>query len=218
MDSYLIMLIEDDETEKRMIRSTIKDWFQENRIGNLDFYDFDINQYTSLDEVIKKVFIDLDDGIDCIIVDYKLITKKARFDGNKIYDSLISAAPQYPCIILTNNVNECKSTNEVDLDKIYVKRVFLDTDEGKEKSDSLVNNIFANIDLHRSKISALESAINQAISEPGLPFAKMLECEEQISRLIPNYREDSIFDSVDEKYKLFIEIIKEMKKIVDDKI
>lgn len=223
MSNYRLLLIEDSEIDRTKIRATIKTWIRRNKEeSSVDFVDFNLDNIESdiASSLIKTI---IDEEVDSVLIDYKLLTDSNKYNGNELFNCIQNKSPLFPCVILTNNYDDCVDKKVIDQDKVYIKEVFLDTRDGKEESDKLVDSLFSNIDLNKKKIQDTENAIINMLEDSKkegknvFPFTKLLECNTFLNALQPSYDSDSIADSLDKKYAELFDYMNKVLEQINDK-
>lgn len=155
---YIIGLIDDEETQLKSIRRTIK----VNAPNNVEY---DFKSYSLAEEsekLVNEVFIDVmkdivNEEISCLIIDYKIMVKTTKIKGTDIFEKIKAEVPKFPIIILTEIVEESVEPEFIDADKVYKKRDFFKLEE--EYSKEKVHNIFDSMKKYVSQKNSLLTSL-----------------------------------------------------------
>lgn len=164
MDKIVIGIVEDDDAQINSICRTLYSHFHKNADLSskfeLDFKPYDISK--NLDSILREITDDIEKtSIDFIIVDYKIVSKNSNTNGVEIVTKLKNIVKEFPTIVLTEREAECSRIMDIDPDKIYSKKGFL-----QAKGDYSIeasNKIFKNIFRYSNKKAALINRINELI-------------------------------------------------------
>lgn len=224
MINYKLLMIEDNDEDGRKIRAAIKTWIRKNKANDsIEFCNLDLNADTDdINSLLVETIFEKE--IDSVLIDYKLLTNDNKYNGNSLFSFIKDRSPLFPCIVLTNNYRDCVEEKKIDQDKIYLKEEFLDTTEGKERSDQLMDNLFTNIDSRNEKIREIEKSINDLLEESKsedsdtFPLSKLLKYDNLLNSLQPSLSNDSINESLDGKYAELFDLIDKVKAQLDEKM
>ena len=221
MQKYVIGLIEDEESELKKIRRTIKTNFQKPEI-TYDFISYPIpdNPIDVIDNVFNNVFNDIEsEKIMSLIIDYKIMVKRTTIKGTEILKQLKERVSQFPVIILTEMVSESIKPLFVDSDKVYEKNLFFKLEE--EYSKKKVENIFDSMykyvkqkDEMTVELNRLKENLSNENTDRNT-IKSIIEIEKKLDNFIPTNLTtfDLIFDN--NKAKKIIDLIDEVKKLVE---
>lgn len=217
---YTIGLIDDEETQLKTIRRTIK-----TNAGNGEKYDF--KTYLISDnatDFVEKVFEDVINDIremklSSLIVDYKLIVKTSKIKGTDIFKKIKDEVPKFPVIILTEVVEESTEPDFVDADKVYKKKDFykIESEYSKEK----VFNIFDSMRKYigqRDKLQLTIDDLKQKLSKGSLgreAIGSILALESQLDNFVPTEQSqiDKVFD--EKKAKEIVALIEKANELLE---
>ena len=217
---YTIGLIDDEETQLKTIRRTIK-----TNAGNGEKYDF--KTYLISDnatDFVEKVFEDVINDIremklPSLIVDYKLIVKTSKIKGTDIFKKIKDEVPKFPVIILTEVVEESTEPDFVDADKVYKKKDFykIESEYSKEK----VFNIFDSMRKYigqRDKLQLTIDDLKQKLSKGSLgreAIGSILALESQLDNFVPTEQSqiDKVFD--EKKAKEIVALIEKANELLE---
>ena len=217
---YTIGLIDDEETQLKTIRRTIK-----TNAGNGEKYDF--KTYLISDnatDFVEKVFEDVINDIremklSSLIVDYKLIVKTSKIKGTDIFKKIKADVPKFPVIILTEVVEESTEPDFVDADKVYKKKDFykIESEYSKEK----VFNIFDSMRKYigqRDKLQLTIDDLKQKLSKGSLgreAIGSILALESQLDNFVPTEQSqiDKVFD--EKKAKEIVALIEKANELLE---
>ena len=217
---YTIGLIDDEETQLKTIRRTIK-----TNAGNGEKYDF--KTYLISDnatDFVEKVFEDVINDIremklSSLIVDYKLIVKTSKIKGTDIFKKIKDEVPKFPVIILTEVVEESTEPDFVDADKVYKKKDFykIESEYSKEK----VFNIFDSMRKYigqRDKLQLTIDDLKQRLSKGSLgreAIGNILALESQLDDFVPTEQSqiDKVFD--EKKAKEIVALIEKANELLE---
>lgn len=198
---YTIGLIDDEESQLRAIRRTIKT--NAKFADEFDFksYVLSENTFDLVDKVFGEVMADIEQQkISSLIVDYKIMVKTTKIKGTEIFRKIKEKVPKFPIIVLTEVVEESTKPNFVDADKVYKKREFfkIESDYSKEK----VFNIFDSMRKYVEQRDEIELTINDLkdkFVEGSMgkeAIGSILELESQLNDFIPidQTQIDRVFD------------------------
>ena len=138
---YTIGLIDDEESQLKTIRRTIKTNARGDEKYDFKAYLISDNATDFVEKVFEEVINDIRElKLSSLIVDYKIIVKTSKIKGTDIFKKIKEEVPKFPVIILTEVVEESTEPDFVDADKVYKKKDFykIESEYSKEK----VFNIF----------------------------------------------------------------------------
>ncbi len=207
---FTIGLIDDDGSQLRSIRRSIKENWPEQQFSHLEFKNYEINLDSQnlltklFEEILKDI---LGSKISGLIIDYKILSKNKKIEGTELFSKIRNIVPKFPVVILTERVEESLQPLYIDADKVYEKSKFLRLKE--EYCSEKVKNLFLNMKKYIANkeilINKLENYntkyLNDKLTEQEL--VEMLELEKQLSELLPS---DS--PNVDE------DLVEDLKEIV----
>lgn len=105
------------------------------RLGRKDIELYFAENCTTKKSVIEWI---LDNGIKCMLVDYKL-TGKYNFNGTELVAFINSELPDLPCIILTNYC-DAGIEEKLVIKNLFIEKENLDADIDSAAFESLVSN------------------------------------------------------------------------------
>lgn len=198
---YVIGLIDDEETQLRKIRRTIKTNARASEIYDFKSYLIADNAADVVSEIFEQVIRDIrNDEITSLIIDYKIIVKTTKVKGTDIFRRIKEEVPKFPIIILTEVVEESTEPEFIDADKVYKKRDFykIESEYSKEK----VFNIFDSMrkyDQQRGKLQLTIEDLKQKLlddSENREIVGDILALESQLDDFVPTDQSqiDKVFD------------------------
>jgi len=163
-----------------------------------------------LEDVTQKI-------IQSLIVDFKLDTTKNVIEGREIVDFMHNSTPEFPVVVLTNVVDSSKKSDEIDPDKVYPKKIFLNPDE--LQTHNMVWNIFRNIERYIKQRESLEVYLETALNKLDVDtanekiIAEISQIESELNSYTPTHQTmvDKTFDLSDLK-----DVLTELKKIEDE--
>lgn len=171
------------------------------------------------DSVVKSVVSKIiDDEIQALIVDYKIIISATTLEGTEIFKKLSEIVPKFPLVMLSNMPDDCYGKEFVDADKIYSKKNFFKIEE--EYSVEKVLNIFRNIDNYVSQRAKLSTQLfeqlqllgNNGYSQETLQ--SLIETENLLDDFCPQ-EQSSIEKSLDlTNLKSAVELLEKAQKMV----
>ena len=228
-----IGLLDDDLEEVKSIRRTIQHQSQKTGIDQkygekYSFVEYDANKYNSdlKVELIREIIEDINEGkLDTLIIDFKLMANGNMMNGTEIYDTILKAVPKFPCVILTQIVDDCRVVDYMDPDKIYDKRRFFSISDEKDvnighTSFEKVRNIFRNMEIYVEQRGELTKALERSQNEyyakkDAKSLTKLVKTEEEISDFIPSVisKRESEFNA--EQLKETVKFIREAKKLME---
>lgn len=218
---YTIGLIDDEESQIKMIRRTIKT----NAIGGVpyDFKSYIVsdNAVNIVKEVVEEVIQDIKAlRLSCLIIDYKIILKNfSKVKGTDIFKKIKDEVPKFPVIILTEVVEESMEPEFVDADKVYKKKDFykIESEYSKEK----VFNIFDSMRKYtgqRDKIQLTIDELKKKLTNGNLgheTIESILALESQLDDFVPidQSQIDKVFD--ESKAKEIVALIEKANKLLE---
>ena len=104
----------------------------------------------------------VNDKIQVLIVDYKIIVSTALVEGTEIFRRISETVPKFPIIILNNVPEDCYKKEFVDADKVYSKGRFFKLEENYSKEKTL--NIFRNMDNYTAQRAKLSTKLANHLS------------------------------------------------------
>ena len=217
---YIIGLIDDEETQLKKIRRTIKT----NAITNeqYDFKSYLISDNASdvVSEVFEQVIRDIRDSkLSSLIVDYKIIVRTSKIKGTDIFKRIKEEVPKFPIIILTEVVEESTEPDFIDADKVYKKKDFykLESEYSKEK----VFNIFDSMRKYKDQKDKLQLTIEdlkQKLTDGSRgrdAIGDILSLERQLDDFVPTEQSqiDKVFD--ENKAKEIVSLIEKANDLLE---
>lgn len=169
MYDYKIGIIDEDIADIEFIERTILINKPEHiNDDQVDFWRYSLpNEETDVyDSVVKLVLSKIiNDEIQALIVDYKIIISATTLEGTEIFKKLSEIVPKFPLVMLSNMPEDCYGKEFVDADKIYSKRNFFKIEE--DYSIEKVLNIFRNIDNYMSQRAKLSTQLFEQLQQLG---------------------------------------------------
>lgn len=156
---YIIGLIDDEPSQLKTIRRTIKTNAPQNI--EYDFKNYTLSEESSklVDEVFENVLSDIKNQfIACLIIDYKIMVKTTKIEGTDILGRIKEVVPKFPVIMLTDVVEESIEPDFIDADKVYKKRDFFKIEEIYSKEKTL--NIFDSMKKYIKQRDALQLTLH----------------------------------------------------------
>lgn len=217
---YTIGLIDDEESQLKTIRRTIKT----NAKGDekYDFKEYLISDNASdfVDYVFEEVINDIRQlKLSALIVDYKIIVKTSKIKGTDIFKKIKEEVPKFPVIILTEVVEESTEPDFIDADKVYKKKDFykIESEYSKEK----VFNIFDSMKKYiaqRDKLKLTIDDLKQKLTEGSLGrevIGSILALESQLDDFVPIEQSqiDKVFDEA--KAKEIVALIEKANELLE---
>lgn len=140
MKSYTIGLLDDNATDVRNIRISIKEnWPDEN--SSPVFKEYEIS---TIDAILNEIKTDIvNNKINCLVADYKLVSQTEIIKGDEIVKELEEVFQKFPFIILTVVSRDVFSNNIVDPDRVYDKKSF--TNAKREEANTGVMKLYKKI-------------------------------------------------------------------------
>lgn len=222
MVKYIIGIVEDDDSQTRDIRRTIKALKGDKTEVDFINYDFkDVEQDISYN-LIKQILDDINnEKIHSLIIDYKLLTYKNCMNGADIIKTIKAMFYEFPMIILTQMPEQCIEETDLDPDKVYEKSIFFNA--CCEESKKYVFNIFRNIDRYwenvrnyTSKLETLRVQKNTDNQDESDVLGRIIDIEKELSRYKPIGHSEMNEILSDEKLKQLSELIEKAKELADD--
>lgn len=165
----------------------------------------------------------IEETIDAIIIDESIVHKYWNMKGSEIFLEIEKIVPKFPSVILTNYTEQTKENRNIDSDKIYFKKIFLDISDNQ--SAELVNNFIRNIinyieikkKLESERSTAIEKYINNPTNE-NLGDILEIESNLKLYKYINHSEVESILDKEYNKSNLadVLKLIDSIERIVDD--
>ena len=198
---YIIGLLDDEETQLKKIRRTIKTNAKTNEQFDFKSYLISDNASDVISEVFEQVISDIRNSkLSSLIVDYKIIVKTSKIKGTDIFKRIKEEVPKFPIIILTEVVEESTEPEFIDADKVYKKKDFykIESEYSKEK----VFNIFDSMrkyNVQRDKLQLTIEDLKQKLTDGSRGrevIGDILALESQLDDFIPTDQTqiDKIFD------------------------
>lgn len=216
---YIIGLIDDEESQLKAMRRTIKT--NAPRSVEYDFKSYSLSQESGklVEEVFQNVMRDIiNEEIACLIIDYKIMVKTTKIKGTDIFRKIKEVVPKFPIILLTEVVEESIEPYFVDADKVYKKREFFKLEE--EYSKDKVYNIF---DSMRKYVAQRDSLKLTLISLKDRlvkgnetdKIKEVLKVENEIANFLPidQTQIDRMFD--EDKAKKIVELIEKANNLLE---
>ena len=203
---YFIGLIDDEETQIKKIRRTIKT--NAPKCEQFDFKSYLISDNATdvVLDVFDQVISDIKNSkLSSLIVDYKIMVKTSKIKGTDIFKLIKEEVPKFPVIILTEVVEESTEPTFIDADKVYKKKDFykLESEYSREK----VFNIFDSMRKYNDQRDKLQLSIEdlkQKLTDGSRGrevISDILALESQLDDFVPTDQSqiDKIFDEIKAK-------------------
>lgn len=149
--------IDNKEKEIRKFIRKSKMFNFENPERNLELIEI------QLKEELKQTIVDiiLSDKIEGLIIDYYLTEfNQVSFEGSDLMDIILDKIPNYPVIILTNNLNDAENNTKY-IHKIYSKK---ENDENTENNHfifSVFNRVLIDVKNFKKNILEYEERVEE---------------------------------------------------------
>lgn len=216
---YIIGLVDDEETQLKKIRRTIKTNAKTNELYDFKSYLID-NKSDVVSEVFEQVISDIRDSkLSSLIVDYKIMVKTSKIKGTDIFKRIKDEVPKFPIIILTEVVDESKEPDFIDADKVYKKKDFymLESEYSKEK----IFNIFDSMRKYNNQRDKLQLTIEDLKrkltdgSRGRDVIPDILSLESQLDDFVPTEQSqiDKVFD--ENKVKKIVALIEKANDLLE---
>lgn len=156
-----------------------------------DFDDeFDIIEIPLFPEVEEIVDFIISNEIDAVAIDYLLTENDSQvtYNGNKIFEALRKAVPDFPCFIYTNNIS---AVEEVIIDQFRI----INKDLEDEDRESLIHKVKNEIRNYKANLAENENrllALIQKEKEEGVTISEQQEMNELNEYLIYTPSKDFI--------------------------
>lgn len=217
---HIIGLIDDEESQLKKIRRTIKTNAKTNEQYDFKSYLISDNASDVVSEVFEQVISDIKDSkLSSLIVDYKIIVKTSKIKGTDIFKRIKEEVPKFPIIILTEVVEESTEPEFIDADKVYKKKDFykIESEYSKEK----VFNIFDSMrkyDGQRDKLQLTIEDLKQKLTNGSRGrevVGDILALESQLDDFVPTDQTqiDKIFDK--DKAKEIVALIEKANDLLE---
>ncbi len=217
---YTIGLIDDEESQLRTIRRTIKINARDEEKYDFKAYLISDNATDFVEKVFEEVINDIRElKLSSLIVDYKIIVKTSKIKGTDIFKKIKEEVPKFPVIILTEVVEESTEPDFVDADKVYKKKDFykIESEYSKEK----VYNIFDSMRKYiaqRDKLQLTIDDLKQKLSKGSLDrevIGNILALESQLDDFVPTDQSqiDKVFD--EKKAKEIVALIEKANELLE---
>lgn len=217
---YIIGLIDDEETQLKKIRRTIKTNAKTNEQYDFKSYLISDNASDVISEIFEQVISDIRNSkLSSLIVDYKIIVKTSKIKGTDIFKRIKEEVPKFPIIILTEVVKESTEPEFIDADKVYKKKDFymIESEYSKEK----VFNIFDSMRKYngqRDKLQLTIEDLKQKLTDGSRGrevIGDILALESQLDDFVPTDQTqiDKIFD--ENKAKEIVALIEKANDLLE---
>jgi hypothetical protein len=214
---FLIGLIDDEDSEIKKIRRTIKT----NAPANVDFdfksYNIPDNGKNAVEIISNEIIKDIEEQrVMSLIIDYKIMVQALKVQGTDILKNINDFVPKFPIIILTERVEDSIQPEFVDADKVYKKKDFFKLEE--EYSKEKVTHIFDSMSKYVNQKDQLLVNLNQMKKKLSTGdrtvIGDVLNIEEELDKYIPI--EETQMDRVynPEKMKTIVELIEKADKLM----
>lgn len=209
---WRIGIIDDGEGERADIQVAIFENVEDR--NEIEFKEYEIVNKKKKDlfnEIIEDIS---EERIHTLIVDYKLDTSQIVIKGWEIVDFVHEHIPEFPVVILTNVPEDSKESIYIDADKVYPKKIFLNTKHSSTKD--MVNNILSNIQKYLKRRKELEGnlAIELDKLEKNSTDEDIIASVWKLEKALSKYTEtqQTVLDEVLDMAELK-EVLKELKDI-----
>lgn len=217
---YVIGLIDDEESQIKAMRRTIKVNAPREDYAFKSYYPLPSDSNKLVDEVFNQVLTDIiNDVITCLIIDYKIMVQTTKIKGTEIFRKIKNTVPKFPIIILTEVVSESIEPKFIDADKVYKKREFFKIEEeySKEKVYNIFDSMYKYVEQRESLQLELEKLQKQLasgeIGQEGIH--SVLKIENELDSFVPTEQTqiDKVFDA--DKAKHIIELIEKANNLLE---
>ncbi len=216
---YVIGLIDDEESQLKAMRRTIKTNAPRSLEYDFKSYSLSTESGKLVDEVFHDVMNDIiNEEIACLIIDYKIMVKTTKVQGTEIFGRIKEVVPKFPIIILTEVVEESIEPNYIDADKVYRKREFFKLEE--EYSKEKVYNIFDSMQKYVSQKDSLKLTLSDLKEKlvkgnESDKIRAVLKIESKMADFLPSDQTqiDKIFD--EDKAKKIVELIEKANSMLE---
>lgn len=217
---HIIGLVDDEETQLKKIRRTIKTNAKTSEQYDFKSYLISDKALDVVSEIFEQVISDIRNSkLSSLIVDYKIIVKTSKIKGTDIFKRIKEEVPKFPIIILTEVVEESTEPEFIDADKVYKKRDFykIESDYSKEK----VFNIFDSMRKYndqRDKLQLTIEDLKQKLTDGSRGrevIGDILALESQLDDFVPTDQSqiDKIFDK--NKAKEIVALIEKANDLLE---
>lgn len=217
---YIIGLIDDEESQLKKIRRTIKTNAKTSEQYDFKSYLISDNASDVISEVFEQVISDIiNSKLSSLIVDYKIMVKTSKIKGTDIFKRIKEEVPKFPIIILTEVVEESTEPEFIDADKVYKKKDFfkIESEYSKEK----VFNIFDSMrkyNVQRDKLQLTIEDLKQKLTDGSRGrevIGDILALESQLDDFVPTGQTqiDKIFDK--NKAKEIVALIEKANDLLE---
>jgi hypothetical protein len=217
---YIIGLIDDEESQLKTIRRTIKTNARGDEKYDFKAYLISDNAADFVEKVFEEVINDIRElKLSSLIVDYKIIVKTSKIKGTDIFKKIKEEVPKFPVIILTEVVEESTEPDFVDADKVYKKKDFykIESEYSKEKVFNIFDSMRKYID-QRDKLQLTIDDLKKKLSKGSLGrevIGNILALESQLDDFIPTDQSqiDKVFD--EKKVKEIVALIEKANELLE---
>lgn len=216
---YVIGLIDEEKEQLSTIRRTflVNPW-PNNRLS-FKMYDLSGSYDTLSDSIVDEVIQDIvNNRIQTLIVDYKIMIQSALLEGTDIYKSILDVVPKFPVVMLTDVPDNCYEKKFVDADKIYLKSAFFKIEESYSKEK--VQNIYRNMERYVSLKAESSAKVMDALSKlevngfsPEI-YKELLDEEKALDDLSPQGQTSIDKAFCFEDIKEAVELIERAEKLI----
>lgn len=224
MYDYKIGIIDEDIADIEFIERTIlinkPEHINDDQV-NFWRYSLPNEEADVYDSVVKSVLSKIiNDEIQALIVDYKIIISATTLEGTEIFKKLSEIVPKFPLVMLSNMPEDCYGKEFVDADKIYSKRNFFKIEE--DYSIEKVLNIFRNIDNYMSQRAKLSTQLFEQLQQLGTngysqeTLQAIIETENLLDDFCPQ-EQSSIEKSLDlTNLKSAVELLEKAQRMIGE--
>lgn len=218
-----IGILDDSELEITQMEMVID---EHSKIKDIEYtYFFPFKEIEIEKDMVKASILShiIEETIDAIIINESIVHKYWNMKGSEIFLEIEKIVPKFPSVILTNYTEQTKENRNIDSDKIYFKKIFLDISDNQ--SAELVNNFIRNIinyieikkKLESERSTAIEKYINNPTNE-NLGDILEIESNLKLYKYINHSEVESILDKEYNKSNLadVLKLIDSIERIVDD--
>lgn len=195
---YFIGIIDDNMHELDDIRVTLCEHWNQAQLSqqSIGFKTYDVKEFTGdnvAEQLIQRLLRDItDNAIHCLIVDYKLDSWREVIEGNTIVEKLTEKVRSFPVIVLTNAPETSEKDDDIDPDKVYAKKSFINIE--LDTSQKMVFKIRRNVERYCNERSRLESDLAASLdayldpeAEKDLNLlAHITKLEDELSSYVPS--------------------------------
>ena len=167
-----------------------------------------------MEDIISQI---MDEKLDCVLVDYKLSSKRnVSYNGVELASQILEALYDFPIFILTSYEDELFNQEIFDAYQIFdIERYLNDKDETQELNYKIVEQILK----HRKQIEIWEKRLKELLPKAGESEkidSEIIELDSKIEKTIDGKSSLSRKKKEELTSKKIIELLEKINELIGE--